>query len=112
MDPVFKSISNLNKHFKSTKYLLFCAAVSCISEYRFINLLEFYLLIFSYIFENIQSRYTTRRIIDAKDNFNLKKNSFLFKEYNFISVRISLSIAKSWSFHIDAFVQITILSNY
>lgn len=95
MDPVFKSILNLNKHFKSTKYLPFCAAVSCISEYRFINLLEFCLLIFSYIFENIQSRHATRRIINAKDNFNLKENSFLFKEYNFISVRVSLSIEKS-----------------
>lgn len=94
MDPIFKSISNLNKHLKSTKYLPFCAAVSCISEYRFIHLLEFCLLIFSYIFENMQSRHASRRIINAKYNFNLKKNSFLFKEYNFISVRISQSIAK------------------
>lgn len=60
----------------------------------------------------MQSRHATRRIINAKYNFNLKKNSFLFKEYNFISVRISQSIAKCWSFHIEAFVQITILSNY
>lgn len=43
----------------------------------------------------MQSRHATRRIINAKDNFNLKKNSFLFEEYNFISVRISQSIAKS-----------------
>lgn len=40
----------------------------------------------------MQSRHATRRIINAKDNFNLKKNSFLFKEYNFISVRISQSV--------------------